>query len=1148
MNKSLDRRSQFQSALRACSLVLLGLLAAASHHATASPLRIELTTAYNFIVDSNVETPSTYAPRAALISARIWNDGPTTITDVRAFVGDKTEDTPGIYPSRVHTENPDITGPLPGGAFALTHEGGGLGTSDASRVLADIPPGGYVPVYWLISYPNLDINAESVTGDIKPEDDLYLYYDVWVRGEDGTQTQEADVRRRVTMRNCISAMANKIFPHTANKVPQAYQDLLEKYEPEWNNIKDDGTPGTRVITEGIWYDLGNVSKGFDNDGNLVPDQNAWLQPIGDPSIFDAAAFRLVRTYALVIVKLKSGGEVVYDVSDQLYFTNIPDNNGVIGLVRYDFMPLKPNVTIATTPYQMAASGFDNEKFNGDYGTTFTLTSPASELDLVKSVDLDSADPGNKLDYTIVFSNDGDQSVGNPDDGVPLVVQDAIPAGTTYVEGSADAANILPAGVDSYQIFYSTDNGGTWTNDEPVPASSVTDIQWWLSNPLAASESGTVTFSVQISNPYTQGGAPVLNIAGLSFGNTLPFLEDDAITLLNGTLNISGTVFEDIGTGGGIFGDGELNGAEPGIPSVKVSLYYDANGNGIVDAGDILVKTVDSSPSSPSGSYLFENLLAGDYIVQVDRQDSDIPPGYTITSDDEIAVVLLNSDSTGNDFGFAPTLLVTKTGTVSAYPGQPVEYEITVENHYPNISQFATYTGYPTTTDPNHTPTQNNKAWTNPTNILGDPTGTYASAAYSNATKEIGPTNFNIAPQASSITAVNLDLMGMYRTGTFATAETLTIEVIQKPSTVLATYTITSAQLNALATAPNTTDFPINITGAKGSWAWADFGPTSNITIKLSTFDRTGPATGTIFVAGTRITLTTDQTISPNTLSVVPLTDTYNADELEFDDATDPPSYTHVVSGSVGTITWANIGPIAPGDSFSVTVNFIAKPLPGVNPIITTDVATVTGAEFENGDPANDGEDSADTLILPVASIGDTIFLDANRSGTQDLGEPGIAGVTVELLDQNDNVIATRVTDSNGNYLFTNLIPDTYTVRVVTATGPLFGWDLSADPDLDGVPFDPLNPDPLGDSEFTYTLTGGEWFTGADFGYVPPGYTLSGVVWIDFNGDGVVDENEIGLQFVTVKLYDSSDPNGAYLSHTAFCSLVGIFAENTPRGC
>ncbi len=184
MNKSLDRRSQFQSALRACSLVLLGLLAAASHHATASPLRIELTTAYNFIVDSNVETPSTYAPRAALISARIWNDGPTTITDVRAFVGDKTEDTPGIYPSRVHTENPDITGPLPGGAFALTHEGGGLGTSDASRVLADIPPGGYVPVYWLISYPNLDINAESVTGDIKPEDDLYLYYDVWVRGED----------------------------------------------------------------------------------------------------------------------------------------------------------------------------------------------------------------------------------------------------------------------------------------------------------------------------------------------------------------------------------------------------------------------------------------------------------------------------------------------------------------------------------------------------------------------------------------------------------------------------------------------------------------------------------------------------------------------------------------------------------------------------------------------------------------------------------------------------------------------------------------------------------------------------------------------------------------------------------------------------
>lgn len=268
MDKKFARSPSLAPALRACFLTLFALLVPAALHAAPQDgaLRVELTTAYNFIVDSNVETPATYAPRAAYISAKIWNDGPTAITNVKAFVGDKIANTPGIYPSRVHTENPLLVGPLPdpGGdpllsAFALTHEGGSLGVLDATREIPSIPPGGYVPVYWLVSYPNLDENDKSVTGGSKPDDDLFLEYDVWATGNDGTDDREVDVRRKVTMRSCISASSNKIFPNTANKVPLAYKELLEKFDPEWNTIEDDGTPGTSVITKGIWYDLGSVN-------------------------------------------------------------------------------------------------------------------------------------------------------------------------------------------------------------------------------------------------------------------------------------------------------------------------------------------------------------------------------------------------------------------------------------------------------------------------------------------------------------------------------------------------------------------------------------------------------------------------------------------------------------------------------------------------------------------------------------------------------------------------------------------------------------------------------------------------------------------------------------------------------------------------
>jgi hypothetical protein len=108
-------------------------------------------------------------------------------------------------------------------------------------------------------------------------------------------------------------------------------------------------------------------------------------------------------------------------------------------------------------------------------------------------------------------------------------------------------------------------------------------------------------------------------------------------------------------------------------------------------------------------------------------------------------------------------------------------------------------------------------------------------------------------------------------------------------------------------------------------------------------------------------------------------------------------------------------------------------------------------------------------------IGDTIFLDRNGNNTPDAGE-GIEGVTVELRDSTGTtVLATTVTDENGNYSFGGLPVDvTYQVVVDTTTLPE-GLSNSVDPD-GGL-----------DSKSSVTITGADPVNlDQDFGYVPAG--------------------------------------------------------------
>ena len=99
--------------------------------------------------------------------------------------------------------------------------------------------------------------------------------------------------------------------------------------------------------------------------------------------------------------------------------------------------------------------------------------------------------------------------------------------------------------------------------------------------------------------------------------------------------------------------------------------------------------------------------------------------------------------------------------------------------------------------------------------------------------------------------------------------------------------------------------------------------------------------------------------------------------------------------------------------------------------------------------ASESLDLRDFAYRGVGETGDTMWRDDNRNGVQDSGEPGIAGVGVELVWAGfDGVLDTaddyrypkQFTDADGLYLFGELPPGAYAVAIdpvsgLTATTP-----------------------------------------------------------------------------------------------------------------
>lgn len=582
----------------------------------AANLTVEIIAAPNLVVDSNALSASTYAPKVATVIGKFCNEGNTAANDVTAYIGnydDTDPNTPGIYPSRSNITIGDTTYV---GTYAFEHLGG---TADASRYLGDLDAGECQYQYWSFEYPHYANDGTIATWgtSVKPNDDLALAFDMWVANSSGTLS--ANDVHTATMRNEISAMANKIKP---NGNPAGV----------WFNT-DTSTvyPGQTVTTNGVFYRLGNVNQGFDNDGDGVPDYNAWLQPFGDPA-YDPSCFRLVGVTGVLTVTRSAGNpDLIIPIDNNLYFTDIPaDNTDVRGLVYYEFLALGGACTVPITPYQEVASGSDNEKFNGDYGTGVPPL-----LSYEPAVTLDKTAPGTvaegaTITYQIDFDNTSEEAVAgltlsSGDVNAGLMISDTVPIGLEYVANSAGdsvsgAENSIPTG-NSVTIRHSTDGGQTFiegdlTSDTPSSAGSEVIIQWWLDEPLEKSpinNSGYVRYQAAVPSDYiTDNASPgdpfIENCATAGFGDGAPFAEACDTTLVKGNNIVGDLVWKDESGEGvydldgpdNIFGNAD---DEPGLADISVSLYWDKNSDGQLDNDDVLVTTTTTIDYTVINGYI-----------------------------------------------------------------------------------------------------------------------------------------------------------------------------------------------------------------------------------------------------------------------------------------------------------------------------------------------------------------------------------------------------------------------------------------------------------------------------------------------------------------------------------------------------------------
>jgi uncharacterized surface anchored protein len=233
--------------------------------------------------------------------------------------------------------------------------------------------------------------------------------------------------------------------------------------------------------------------------------------------------------------------------------------------------------------------------------------------------------------------------------------------------------------------------------------------------------------------------------------------------------------------------------------------------------------------------------------------------------------------------------------------------------------------------------------------------------------------------------------------------------------------------------------------------------------------------------------------------------------------------------------------LAPGE---YTVTFTVPDGYNISPVNVGDPGTDSNGVTSTVElPMGESDLSVDLGLYRPASVGDYVWRDSNANGVQDEGENGIEGVTVTIVGA-DGFTDTTTTDEDGLYIFTGLIPGDYTVTFTAPDGyalspALVGTDRAVDSNGENTDL---------------TLVSGDRIRTVDLGLYRP-ISVGDFVWHDLNANGVQDENEPGIEGVTVTIEGpdnytattTTDADGKYIFEGLAPGEYIITFSDTPDG-
>jgi uncharacterized repeat protein (TIGR01451 family) len=755
----------------------------------------------------------------------------------------------------------------------------------------------------------------------------------------------------------------------------------------------------------------------------------------------------------------------------------------------------PANNLAEANYTVDVNGDDVPPVSSTASITLVAASISGHVydDVDQSVSFNSGD--SVLANVTVSLHTDPNGDGNPSDGVLVAIT------TTAADGSYEFLNLAAGNyvvVESQPPGYSSSGDTAGANDNRIPVV-------------------VSTLASHTDNNFFDFLTPAVNYA-----------------------SIEGTVWNDANA------STTVNGGETGIANVAVQLVEDINANGSADPGESVVQ---ATLTAADGSYSFIGLNAGNYVVI----ESDLF-GWMSTADaaapnnNLIPVVLsAGQNVTGRDFldvltgttGGKVFHDVNGSGTFDAGDVALANIDVIVTSSLAAAQTLVTDVNgnWSATVPPGSTSIDVQQ---------GDP---QFAAVFTLGHTQTAGTDPNTITAVSGVNTPGGD-DGFRQIGTISGHLYLDtngdgMQGVGEPDLPFVSLLITDS-----AGATQTV-----LTDAGGNWSATV--PPGSTSADVQESDPDLPA-GSVRTEGTDPTIVTavantdtsagiDGYFQPGSISGSVHDDIDNDDHGDIplsgvtltlkdnsgNDIDSNPSLpgvqpTTTTTNINGDYNFADLPPgtyrvveTDPPGYVSVTINTLL-------PVIVTEGVTTFGVNF---------------IDEQAATIGNRVWHDADNDGLDNNGEPGLDGVTLELLtsaglsidtdDITPGIQPTLTTTAGGGaYSFVNVPPGTYRLRIATppASYPLSSTTTdTADNGQDGDDNGSQTTPTAATLSPLISVAPGEVENTVDFGFtaLTGSLAISGQVRDDYDEDGNFSDNDQPVPLVTVRLYADSNGNGVF---------------------